>query len=388
MEPASSGSFLSAGWSAIESKGVDGAAWDTGENTLLGELNDARANGVSREALESKEIGSKAGDVGSSHGSSRNGVGAVARPGRKDIDTGSKNVDESAIVGEGGAYIAAIGSTDGEGSGFGGWRVVGGIGVRVTGCDSKEDTGLNGGGDSVIHGLVLTTTERHVGNGTLGAVTGWRIGGNVIDTSNDTSECTGTARIQNLNGVQLRLFGHSICDSSNSTSNVSTMAIAVKVLTISSEVLEPLSTAFKLRVIDFDTGVNHIAAGSLSSRAVIGVCGTTLLGVGDTGEAPRGASLGLVLLCVDLNILVNVLNSAQGLELLDSSGRDAAREAGEARKIKLMIRGAGEQCLGLLQVLLGGFSLQLDNEFAGDKFRVPRNNNRCRKDIGEQSKKD
>ena len=52
----------------------------------------------------------------------------------------------------------------------------------------------------------------------------------------------GTARIQNLDGVQLRLLGHSICDSSNSTSNVSTMAVAVKVLAISSEVLEPLGT--------------------------------------------------------------------------------------------------------------------------------------------------
>ena len=53
-----------------------------------------------------------------------------------------------------------------------------------------------------------------------------------------------------------------------------------------------------------------------------------------------------------------------------------------------MIRGAGEQCLGLLQVLLGGFSLQLDNELARDKFRVPRNDDRCRKDVGEQSKED
>ena len=67
-------------------------------------------------------------------------------------------------------------------------------------------------------------------------------------------------------------------------------------------------TAFKFRVIDFDTSVNDIAAGSLSSRTVIGICGTALLGVGDTSEAPRSASLSLVLLCVNLNILVNVLN--------------------------------------------------------------------------------
>ena len=134
-------------WSAIESKGVDGAAWDTGENTLLRELNDARANSVGREAFEGKEISGKASNVGSSHGGSRDGVGAVAGPGRKNIDTGSKNVDESAIVGEGGAYITAIGGADSEGSGLGGWRVVGGIGVGVTSCNSKEDTGPDGGGD-------------------------------------------------------------------------------------------------------------------------------------------------------------------------------------------------------------------------------------------------
>lgn len=63
---------------------------------------------------------------------------------------------------------------------------------------------------SIVHGLVLTATKRHVSNGALGAVPGSSVLGHKVDTRNHTCVAAGTAVIEHLDSVQLGLLSHSV----------------------------------------------------------------------------------------------------------------------------------------------------------------------------------
>lgn len=111
---------------------------------------------------------------------------ATGVPGGKNRNTRSVSVDGRAVVGERSESIAAVGGTNGEDGGLGSWRDVGGSLGLVTGSDSQENTGGNNTGSGSVHGSGLATTERHVGNSTVGAAAGLDITGNEVDAGNDT----------------------------------------------------------------------------------------------------------------------------------------------------------------------------------------------------------
>ena len=73
----------------------------------------------------------------SDHGSSRDGVGGgvAAAPGADHILTGGENVDDGTVVGEGCASVGDGRSTNSDSVGNMGRASVGGIDVRVSGCD-------------------------------------------------------------------------------------------------------------------------------------------------------------------------------------------------------------------------------------------------------------
>ena len=112
--------------------------------------------------------------------------GATVVPGGENGNTRGVTVDGRAVVGERSESVVAVGSTNGEDGGLGSGGNVGGSLGLVAGGDSKENTGGDDGGGGTVDGGGLAATERHVGNGTVGAAAGLRVVGYVVDAGNDT----------------------------------------------------------------------------------------------------------------------------------------------------------------------------------------------------------
>jgi hypothetical protein len=110
---------------------------------------------------------------------------SAADPGAEDRGTGGEDVNNGAVVGEAGPGVTRGSGTDSAGLGLGGGGVVGSVGVVVTGSDGQEDTGVDKGSGGAVDSGRLAATERHVGDGTVGAVAGLGVAGDEVDTSND-----------------------------------------------------------------------------------------------------------------------------------------------------------------------------------------------------------
>ena len=111
--------------------------------------------------------------------------GGAADPGAEDRGTRSEDVNNGAVVGEAGPGVTRGSSTNSAGLGLGGRRIVGSVGVVVTGSDSQEDTGVDEGSGGAVDSGRLAATKRHVGDGAVGAVAGLGVAGDEVDTSND-----------------------------------------------------------------------------------------------------------------------------------------------------------------------------------------------------------
>lgn len=168
---------------AIVSKLV-GAAPSVGDNTIGGQLLDARGHGSrAREALETHQVNGQANNVRGGHGSTRDGVGGSvgANPGGKDILTGSEDVDNGAIVGEGGAGVAPVDRGNSQSVRSGSRACIRGISlaqhvspttlamlickfsktgdtyVLVSSSDDRKDTFIESVLNSVVEGIGVTT---------------------------------------------------------------------------------------------------------------------------------------------------------------------------------------------------------------------------------------
>jgi hypothetical protein len=95
-----------------------------------------------------------------------------------------------------------------------------------------------------------------------------------------------TASVQDLDSIELGLLGNTISLRADSTSAVSTMAVAIGVGAITCKVGEEGGTAFKVRVRGRDTGVDNIDAGAGASTVIIDVGSAATVLVGDAGETP------------------------------------------------------------------------------------------------------
>lgn len=103
---------------AVVSKGVDGAAWDAGDDTRRGQSLDAGGDRGGRgQTLESLEVENQAGDVGGSHGGARDAVArrSGSNPGGRDAAARGKDVDSASKVRVGRPAVGAGGGTDSDG---------------------------------------------------------------------------------------------------------------------------------------------------------------------------------------------------------------------------------------------------------------------------------
>lgn len=298
-----------AGKSVLSSDG------DEGRLELLGGDGSDRVLGV-LSGLEREVVGEEAGDMGRSHGGTRDGVDGVlgADPGGLNAQTRGKDVSALSVVGEVGTAVIESRGTDGDGLSSSSGRVLAGIGVVVTGSNGEVDTRADGSVDSSIESLGLATTERHVGDGALEALSLTVLGlldlidmagGSILDTLDDIRHGARSVGSENLDGVDVSLLGNAVLLTTDGTRAVSTVAIAILILVAVGDSLTPLGSALKVDVVNVGTSVNDVGIDTLTTLLSIEVLveGTEVQGisVGDTGETPRSLRLGLTITLVFLD---------------------------------------------------------------------------------------
>lgn len=284
--------------------------------------------------LQRQVVGQETADVGRGHGGTRDGVdGSVAAdPGGLDVQARGEDVSALAVVGEVGTAVINGGGTDGDGVGSSSGRVVASISVVVAGGNSKVQTSVDSGVDGSIERSGLATAQGHVGNRALEALALALLGSsnllNValsseLDAGNDVGHGTRAVRLEHLDGVNIGLLGDTVLLAGNGTRAVSTVAVAVDILITLGDGLAPVGTAVEIDVVDVGAGVNNVGINTLTTLLGVQVLveGTEVQGlaVGDTGQTPGGALLGLggarlgdldllVLHRVDDSVPVDVLN--------------------------------------------------------------------------------
>lgn len=145
---------------AVVDEAVGGASSSAGNLVELGEGNDAAGDGRGGgKSLESDQVESKTSNVGSGHGGTRDGVGSGggANPGREDAGAWGKDVEDSTVVGVGGTGTVGGDGTNGDGIRSRCRRVVGSVGIVVTGSDDAEDTLAVGRGNGGVEGSRVAT---------------------------------------------------------------------------------------------------------------------------------------------------------------------------------------------------------------------------------------
>ena len=112
--------------------------------------------------------------------------GLAAGPGAEDVGTGSKDIDKLAKVGVLSKLVVLGRRTNGASlllRGGGGSR---GVGSLVTRGDGEEKTSIDNGSGSLVYGVGLGATERHVNDGALGAVLVLGIASDKVHASKDS----------------------------------------------------------------------------------------------------------------------------------------------------------------------------------------------------------
>jgi hypothetical protein len=144
----------------------------------------------------------------------------------------SKSINDFAVVAEVGHLVIRVGSANGESSGLGSGRRVLSILTLVSGSDSEEKAGANSLSGSTVDSSRPGATKRHVGDSTLGAVARAVVVGGEVDTGDYTRVGARTISSKDLDSVQLGLLGYSVGLSAHSTSNVSSVTVAIIVFAI------------------------------------------------------------------------------------------------------------------------------------------------------------
>lgn len=220
-----------AGGVTVEGNSVNGTSRDTRKEAAARKRLDTRAKclGVSG-TLKSKEIGTKANNVGSCHGGTRDSVGTSTGPGGEDILAGSKDIHNRAVVREGGSSISRSRGTNSADSRLGSRRGVASISTIITSSDGQEDAGVDQGGSSSVDGSGKASTKRHVGDGAVGAVSGLRVVGNKVHARNDVGKCTAARVVEDLDAVDRGLLRNAIGAAANGARDVGSVAVTISVL--------------------------------------------------------------------------------------------------------------------------------------------------------------
>jgi hypothetical protein len=192
------------------------------------------------------------------------------------------------------------------------------ISIVVTGSDGEVDTSINSSVDNSVQGGRLSTSQRHVGSGTLELgvllLNSLKMGiGGILNTLDDIGHGSGSVRSQDLDGNDLGLLGDTILLSTDSSGTVSSVSVSILIGIAYWDGLAPLGTALEVDVINVGTGVNNvdidaIATGSLMDVLVEGT-ETKSITVRDTGKTPwSGVLCGWIIHSVNNRVLLDVCN--------------------------------------------------------------------------------
>jgi hypothetical protein len=159
--------------------------------------------------------------------------------------------------------------------GCGGVRT--GILVVIASSDGEVHTRVDSPVDGIVQSLGHTTTQRHVGDGTLmlclpgGSVFGLGSGelvssvlGSPQDTGNNVTHSAASVGTQDLDGL-----GNTVLARTNSTRAVDSVTIAVLVDAILQDGLAPRGATLKLDVVDADTGIDDVHVDTFTAHRVV-----------------------------------------------------------------------------------------------------------------------
>lgn len=258
------------------------------------------ANTINRHGVQGKTN-----NVRSGHGGSADGLGVVvtSEPGREDISSGSKDVEDLAEVGVvRGKVPVLVNGTDSDGGRSTGRRNVVGILGLVTSSNDAEHARLGSLLDGTVKGVGAGSTQAHVDGGLAGAV----LGDDVVDSPVEAVEDDGgggALALEDLDGEQVGLLGNTIGLSADGAGNVGSMANAVLSVVLEDGVgLD--GTALKLGVSVADAGVDDVGICALAGIAVIDVLCGSGLAVRDGSQAVGDTVLSDEVTLLDVHLAV------------------------------------------------------------------------------------
>ena len=217
--------------SSVVDENIGSAVGDTRDGTLDTLGSNVLAETIGRLA-KTQEVGSKADDVGGSHGGTRDGVGLAAEPVRLDVSSGSEHINQLAKVGVVGKSIRLLRSTDSAGRCLRGRGRGGSISALVTGSDTKEESGADNVGCGGVDGRGGAATEGHVDGDALGAVLLGAVGDDKLHALDDARVGTRAIGAEDLYGKERCLLGNTVLLTGNGTGAVRSVAIAIGVIVI------------------------------------------------------------------------------------------------------------------------------------------------------------
>ena len=218
-------------------------------------------------ALQRHQVSSEASNVGAGHGGAAEGIsGSVAGDAdAQDVDTGGKDINAGAKVGERSAGISAlINGSDGDSGRGGARRGVGSVLVLVTGRDNGDDTR---GGDLVdggVDGARAAAAEGHIHDGLAAELLGGGGVGHKLHTLENTGVGAGAVGIEDLDGDDVGLLANPEDRAGYCPSYVTAVPVFVGVDVVD-EVGTEGGAAFELGVGDADAGVNDEDGNSFTS---------------------------------------------------------------------------------------------------------------------------
>lgn len=174
---------------------------------------------------------------------------ATSRPEGLDVNGGSNDVNNTAVVGKLVLGVVDVRSSDGASRRLRSGRVLASVIVLVTSGGSDKYAAVGKGLDGIVGGLVVATTQAQVDDNTVGAVAVGRVAGNKVKTRDDTrvgtSATTGVAVIEeNLDTEDVDALGDTVGVGANGAGNVG--AVTAVVVVDGDERLDILSATTKV----------------------------------------------------------------------------------------------------------------------------------------------
>jgi hypothetical protein len=249
-----------------------------------------------------KHGGDDTSDVGRGHRSTAdrlNGI-SLTDPSGSDTRARSDNVDARTIVGEGCAAVLFkivlrvvsenLRGGNRDGLGDVGRRSVASVSVLITTSNDNDDALLDGSANNLIKSGVLGSTQRHVQNRSSSALLS--ITSHKLDSAHDRIIRSRALAVEDLDSDESGVSGNTISLTTDGTSDVSTVTVAILVLVVISKVGTPLGATLELVVFDENTSVNDVSGDTLAPQISMNKITVQLnVALSDAVETPGGLAL-------------------------------------------------------------------------------------------------